>query len=320
MTDHDKASALNWAGFGLRALGRLREAAQPMQAGLKLRIKQEAWQNADINAGNLSEFYLTLGEVSQVVASARQSVDFADRSGDAFTKESLRASLADALHQSGELAKAHQLFCEAETMQQQRQPEYFYLYSQRGFQFCDLLLSQEQYQEVQKRFEKFVEWRLPSDSLLDSALENLSAGRAFLLQATDRSLAATGQHFTQARDYLQQAVAGLREAGTSHHLPRGLFALAACYRAQNEFAPAWADLEEAREIAERGEMKLYLADYHFEAGRLLLAEGMAHSAEGKREKAKEHLAIAKEMIEKMGYGRRKPEVEALRREIEELKI
>ena len=31
--------------------------------------------------------------------------------------------------------------------------------------------------------------------------------------------------------------------------------------------------------------------------------------------ARQHLATAKEMIEQMGYGRRKPEVEALRREL-----
>jgi len=103
---------------------------------------------------------------------------------------------------------------------------------------------------------------------------------------------------------------------TSHHLPRALFARAAFYRAQNEFAPAWADLEEAREIAERGEMKLYLADYHLEACRMEIKEQKANS----KRQAEEHLAIAKEMIEKMGYGRRKTEVEELQREIEALKI
>jgi hypothetical protein len=102
-------------------------------------------------------------------------------------------------------------------------------------------------------------------------------------------------------------------------LPRGLFARAACYRAQNKFAPAWADLEEAREIAERGEMKLHLADYHLEACCLCLAQS-EQGAKGKEQEAKEHLETASAMIEKMGYGRRKPEVEALRREIEALKI
>jgi hypothetical protein len=36
LPDHEKAVILSWAGFRLRALGRLREAAQPMQAGLEM--------------------------------------------------------------------------------------------------------------------------------------------------------------------------------------------------------------------------------------------------------------------------------------------
>ena len=97
---------------------------------------------------------------------------------------------------------------------------------------------------------------------------------------------------------------------------------AACSRAQNELALASADLEEAREIAERGDMKLHLADYHLEACRLCLAEGgelraegLGQRAEGKREKAREHLAIAKALIEEMGYGRRTPEAEELEKQM-----
>jgi hypothetical protein len=48
-------------------------------------------------------------------------------------------------------------------------------------------------------------------------------------------------------------------------------------------------------------MKLYLADYHLEAGRLCLAEK-------KKTKAKNHFNIAKEMIKNMGYHRRDQEV------------
>ena len=322
LKDDDKAVVLSWAGFRLRALGRLREAAQPLQAGMEASAQKEDWIGAAQDAGNLSELYLTLGEVSQAVASVRQSVDFADRSGDGFQREVARTQSGDALHQFGELTEADKFFREAEAMQQQRQPEYSYLYSVQGFRFCDLLLSQGQYQEVQKRARQTLEWSTNEKFLLDIALDKLSLGRAFLLQAlaktTDSSLRASV--FNQARDYLQQAVAGLREAGVQEYLSRSLFARAACYRAQNEFAPAWADLEEAREIAERGEMKLFLADYHLEAGRVALAEGEGLGAEGKREEARGHLEIAAKMIEEMGYGRRKPEVEELQRQLEALKI
>jgi TolA-binding protein len=47
-------------------------------------------------------------------------------------------------------------------------------------------------------------------------------------------------------------------------------------------------------------MKLWLADYHLEAGRLCLAEGRTEDAAG-------HLADAKRLVEETGYHRRDPE-------------
>jgi tetratricopeptide (TPR) repeat protein len=334
LTDADKAVILSWAGFGLRALGRLREASQPMQAAVQNFVDQKDWRQAALNANNLSELYLTLGEVSQAVTYARQSVDFADRSGHGFQKESKRTIVADALHQSGESTEAHQLFREAESMQQQRQPEYPYLYSLQGFQFCDLLLNQKQWQEVQKRARQTLEWSTQQRFLLDIALDKLSLGRAFLLEATSPlptfkggikggvplSQRGTTGGFAKASDYLNQAVAGLRESAYQYYVPLGLLARAALFRVQGEFAKAWEDLEETQEIAERGEMNLHLADYHLEACRVNIAESIAQSAErekqkAKREKAKEHVETAAEMIEKMGYGRRKPEVVELRQQL-----
>jgi hypothetical protein len=64
-------------------------------------------------------------------------------------------------------------------------------------------------------------------------------------------------------------------------------------------------------------MNLYLADYHLEACRLCLAqraedERRGAKSEGREvQRAKEHFAIAKDMIEKIGYGRRKPDLEDL---------
>jgi hypothetical protein len=103
LPEEEKAFVLSWAAFGLRAVGRLREAIQPMKAGLELSINQKDWEGAALDANNLSELVLTLGEVSQAVDYARQSVTHADRSGDDFEKESKRTTLADALHQSGQL-------------------------------------------------------------------------------------------------------------------------------------------------------------------------------------------------------------------------
>ncbi|MFY9821251.1 MAG: toll/interleukin-1 receptor domain-containing protein [Thermoanaerobaculia bacterium] len=80
----DQAFVLNEAGFDLRALGRLAEAAQPVQASLEMCIAQEDWENAANRANNLSELTLTLGELPRAVTFGEQSVELADRSGDAF--------------------------------------------------------------------------------------------------------------------------------------------------------------------------------------------------------------------------------------------
>lgn len=239
---------------------------------------------------NLSELYLTLGEVQQAVNYARQSVELADQSGDGLTKLYRPTILADALHQAGELAEAERLFREAEAMQRKKYPKYSYLFSLQGFKFCDLLLSQGQYREVQKRASQTLEWVTPMNWLLDIALDQLSLGRALMFQ----SLEEGNNVFTQAGDFLNQAVAGLRNAERQDHLPRALLARTAWYRAQKNYSKAWDDLEETLEIAERGSMGRFLVDYHLEACRLC-------EAEGKREEAEEHRRVGRRMAEEMGY-------------------
>jgi hypothetical protein len=67
---------------------------------------------------------------------------------------------------------------------------------------------------------------------------------------------------------------------------------------------AHRDLEEAQEIAQRSGMRLYEADCHLEYARL-------HLAQGKKDEARQSLAIAKKMIQEMGYHRRDREVKEL---------
>lgn len=101
-------------------------------------------------------------------------------------------------------------------------------------------------------------------------------------------------------------------------MPLGLFARAGLYRVQIKFSEALNDLEEAQEIAERGSMRLHLADYHLEAYRLHLTQvnttGTNKSStqiKDNIQKSRQHLQTAKTMIIKMGYLRRAPELHLL---------
>ena len=178
---------------------------------------------------------------------------------------------------------------------------YSVLYSVQGFRYCDLLLGQGKYQEVLGRAKETLKLQKESwCSLLSVALDHLSLGRAHLLQAQREG---TGD-FSQAGAHLDQAVDGLRQAGTQHHIPRGLLARAELRRVMDDVTGAQRDLEEALSIATRGGMRLHEADCRLEYARL-------HLACGEEEKARQSLAKAKEMIEDMGYHRRDGEVAEL---------
>jgi tetratricopeptide (TPR) repeat protein len=297
-----QAFVLNEAGFDLSALGRLKEAVQSMRAGLAMRISQEEWGNAAQVATNLSQLYLTLGEVGQSRAFAQQGVELADRSGDSFRRTAFRTALADVLHQSGLLVEAEATFREAEALQKERQPAHPLLYSMAGFLYRDLLLGQGRLLEVRDRAAQTIEWE--EGWLLDIALDNLSLGRASL------RLAAGACDSAEAADFLQRAVNGLRQAGRQDYLPRGLLARAEMYRLMGDYPRAQSDLAEAQRIAERGEMGLHLCDCHLEWARLCLAQGDPTPA-------REHWATAKAMVERMGYHRRDREVEEIARELGE---
>lgn len=309
LTEEVKPFVLNWAGFRLRALGRLREARELMQVGMERQVNNKDWKNAASAASNLSELHLTLGEMAQALANSKRSVDYADQSGDMFMRTFTCTTHADALHQAGHTAAALALFREAEQLQQERQPAFPRLYSLWGFRYCDLLLAQGNTEAVLERVEQWVKWRLDGDSLLGRSLEYLTLGRAHLVGASRAGddvgeNRVQGTRLQQAGEWLEQAVAGLRAAGTQHHLPRGLLAHAEFYRHCGDAARAQQDLQEVLEIAEPSGMRLHLTDYHLESARLAYQDNQP-------DLARDHTAQAAELIAATGYHRRDAELAAL---------
>jgi hypothetical protein len=113
-----------------------------MRACLDAEARNERWKSATVDANNLSELELTLGDVPGAVRDGAQSMEYADRSGNTFRRKVAHTAHADALHQAGQRTEALTLFCEAETLQAELQPDYPWLYSFWGFQYCDLLLAE----------------------------------------------------------------------------------------------------------------------------------------------------------------------------------
>ena len=194
-------------------------------------------------ASNLSELELTLGEVAGAVGDAEQSVSHADRSGDAFMRNTSRARSADARHQAGRRVEAEARFRETEALQAESQPDYPLLYSVSGFQYCDLLLAEAEraawqatcsgglrppedgdaqraaLQAVSHRATQTLKWMeaWSGASLFNRSLDHLTLGRAAFYAAI-----LEGSSFDPCHAPLHDAVAGLRRAGVQDYLIRGL--------------------------------------------------------------------------------------------------
>ena len=331
----EQAYFLNQAGSCLRALGRLEEAVQPMEAGHDISIEHQEWGDAAISASNLSALTLTLGTVERAVAFGKQSVDLADHSGDAYERVDDRTVLADALHQADRWAESAEVFREAESLQAELH-HYPRLHSLAGYRYCDLLLSRgesedgstldllaadpeaaqrfrEVCREVLGRAREALNVVLSSKRLLGIALDHLSLGRAHLgLALAAPRPAPLGEeaetNFAKAVEHLDHAVEGLRQSGCEDDLPRGLLARGTLRRLRGDLPAAEADLSEAMEIAERGSMRLHECDAHLEWARLCRQQGDRNGLE-------RHVTRARELVEEAGYGRRRREVEWLERQL-----
>jgi hypothetical protein len=321
----DRPWLLNQATVRLRAMGRLTDAFEAATAGVLAAEQVEDWPQLARIASNKSGLDLALGRVARAVEGAVQCIDYA-RHASTETQLSSLTVLADALHQAGRRDDAAAQFASAESRQGKLEPESPWLLSLQGFRYCDLLLAPVErvaaalwlvghsasptssrardraagsvpdpankralLDQVEQRAR-----RHPADAaLLDIALNHLTLERVSLyraLLAPDAAAAA----LARALNCGSQAVQGLRAAGMTHHLPRGLLTRAWVRAVDGDPTGAKADLDVAQRIAERGSMRLHLADVHLHRARLF--------------RDRRALASARQLIEECGYHRRDEEL------------
>jgi len=144
------------------------------------------------------------------------------------------------------------------------------------------------------------EWRVPTDSLLTIGLDHLTLARAALYQAILSGRKPVDEHVREAVDVL-------RRAGQQDYFCGALLTRALFHVVTGDFDGARDDLNEAYEIAERGPMKLHLADIHLHRARLfglMATRPPAYPWTSPRA----DLDAAKRLIDECGYGRRRDEL------------
>lgn len=155
------------------------------------------------------------------------------------------------------------------------------------------------------------EWRVPSDSLLEIALDYLTVGRVALYNAIQEQLDV--QYPTSNLSYVEQAVASLNRAGEQIWFAAGLLTrawLRSLTGPSTGLDSAQSDLDEAWEIAARGAMRLFMADIHLYRARLFFRETQYPWVSPAAD-----LAAAEKLINDCGYHRRDEELADAKRVI-----
>ena len=256
----------------------------------------------------------------------------------------MRARLAAAFFQSGKSEDARILFEQAEAGQRRAQPEFPVLYSVcrlpilraaiftglnallgalhfPGLDFVWESADMSLTWTAQKRARQALHWleQFGSRGLLDIALDTLTLDRSVLYRTVVDRYSAPNREI--ALRMLQAAlppmhhqftliVDAFRQCRSQEFIPLALLTRGWLRVLNDDTCGAKADLDEAWDIAERGPMRLHMADIHLYRARLFFREKPYPW-----KSPQDDLAAAEKLINDCGYHRRDEELADAKRAI-----
>jgi hypothetical protein len=231
--------------------------------------------------------------------------------------------LAHSLDCAGATVEAKELFVETELNLKLNAPEIGFLCSFDGYRYCQLLLRTDNSIAVLGRCREIVRQTIGLSeeipdvvcgprrvdrrpSRLETGLEQLALGQAAV------AVILSGQEYptADARFSLDKAFEELSTACQQPFLPPCFLTRTLLRFQEGQHSAARADLDEAWDIAERGPMRLHMADIHLHRARLFFRE---KSYPWKS--PQDDLAAAGKLINDCGYHRRDEELADAKRAI-----
>jgi len=285
-----QAGVLVVAGYCLRAVGDLAEAAVASDLARERWEILEEWSEAADAAGNLTQMLIASGRLREAMAAGAKAVQLGRSCTDPKRmKERVNlATLADAYHQAGMLGEAERCFKQSEQLQASVLPEWPLLISYRGFLYCDLLLTTGDLEGARIRATSSLEHPKSSAHPATQGLDHLSLARCQLLGAPP-SLKPAEAHLAKAEELI-------RHSGQMDELPRVLIAVAELQLLKGDTGRARAELRQAHWFAERAGLRLRVTD-------CLIMRARVEARERERGRAVKTAGEARELASAMQYVR-----------------
>lgn len=241
----------------LRSLGRLRDAVAPGETALRIAETHKDWLSAAIQAGNLCEFDITLGQLRSAIEHGKHGVSLAERSKNTFLTIGNLAALTHAYNLAGNLDDAREQFeCADKLLRHLNAPQEEYTKNfaycdVSEFDFCEFLIADGRHDDAVARCRKVLDNPQPYYADLFIAIARLKLASA--LHASDKN--AIDEPLALA----EEAVSELEQAGVQQYLAHALV-LRANLTGSHNVSDVFEDLKRAALIAQRGQMRIVLTD------------------------------------------------------------
>ena len=324
----------NWfAGYVLMATGRLMQSRVPFRQAFAIWSRRAAagtapvWLDAAMAASDLSEVYLTLGELSEAAAWATRAVQCVERTPnacelDAYGHDRVRIAhtvLGLVSQLRGDLEAARASFASAVDYPARDRSSSPELRSLQGYRYHDFLLSLGRVEEVAALLGCAAAEEEARSSLLARGLRSL-------MQARVASRLRPRSERAAVLEIYDAACERLRRAGRSEYVALGLIARSAYLvryaRSEADLDLAAADLESASETARHGGMRLREMQAVLVSVRLELRRAEDYTAGEvswpQLERIARQLDRLCTMAREIGHARRQKEALSLRARLEAL--
>jgi tetratricopeptide (TPR) repeat protein len=300
-SDGDERFLLAEATFILEGLGRLSDALEPAEQGLRLAIDQQDLLSTAIWHYNVGGLCRMMGDLDKAHENARAGGKIAAVMNDLRWRVIALASEAVVRHQMGGIDDAQRLFKAAEDVETNLPSESLVGNHVLRYWLFDLLLDRGAWDEVIARALASLERGTSVEPPLAAALDRLALARAYL----DRARANGNANLEEAGAVFELALDGILRSRRGTYLAPALRARGELSLAANDTGMAEADFRRALALATRSRLRLEEADCHLALCRLELARDALPAARASLEEAAAIVADC-------GYHRRDGEIRALR--------